>query len=501
MEKPSLTPPELRRKKAEIDGRLKAKEDESSQTLVDFSAEGRVVTDAEWTKADGLTAEILSLRKLSDAFGRQVEAADRWKAVDDDIDRSKDGEGRLDRDQPHNDSKNTHGGRHQYSMLKAWRSKMDPSRYKLDGLELEVHQEMSNARNSAGCKAARGVMVPLDLPVDRQAAQRWASRSGVKTAFMRYEDRMRREAIAEGRDLTGGLNLTAGAGSIPTILDTTMIELLRARMVTFNLGARVLTDMQGLFAIPRQSTASTFYMVGQGVNITTSNQTIDQVPFSPHTGGVNTTYTRQLLEQTNQDAEMFVREDHAAVVARGVETAGLNGQGALGYPLGLCNNQLIPVYVGGTNGAAPSWAQLVAQEAYPAYFNADVGSLAYVTDALIRGTLKSTAKIGSTYPIYLWNTEAPDYPVNGYPCGVTNLLPQNIQKGSGSNLHAMIFGNWTDLIYAFWSGMDTIVDPYTQAANGGVVITTLQDFDVNVRHPQSFSNCVDIISGITAPVA
>ena len=62
----------------------------------------------------------------------------------------------------------------------------------------------------------------------------------------------------------------------------------------------------------------------------------------------------------------------------------------------------------------------------------------------------------------------------------------------------MIYGNWNDLIYAFWSGMDTIVDPYTQAANGGVVITTLQDFDVNIRHYQSFCNCVDIIS-MTAP--
>ena len=239
----------------------------------------------------------------------------------------------------------------------------------------------------------------------------------------------------------------------------------------------------------------------QGANVTASNQTIDQVPFSPHTGGVQTTYTRQLLEQTNQDAEMFVREDQAAVVARGVETAGLNGQGSNGFPLGLLQNPQIAVFALGPNGTAPSWTQLVSMQSYLAYFNADVGSLGDISDALTRATLQTTLKISaSTFPIYLWNTESPVAPVAGFPCGVTNLLPQNIVKGSSTNLHAMIFGNWADMIYAFWSGMDTIVDPYTQAANGGVVITTLQDFDVNIRHPQSFANCVDIVSGITPPI-
>jgi HK97 family phage major capsid protein len=496
-DKPALTPPELRRKKAEVDGRLKAKQQESSTILIDFSMEGRVVTDAEWQQADALTKEILDLQRLSDAFAGQITAAERWSVVDDNLN----GDGRLNRDDPtlpHNDPKNTHD-RWGYSLLKAWRSRINPQKYTLDGLELEVHQEMSKRRLESGLKACEGLMVPLDLPVDRRASHRFAARSGLKTSLMRHEDAMRADMVREQR-ASGTFDTTAGGGAIPTILDTTIIEILRARMVTPALGARFMTDMQGLFAIPRQATASTFYMVSQGGSVTATNQTIDQVPFSPHTGGVQTTYTRQLLEQINVDAEMFVREDQAAVVARGVETAALNGQGSGGFPLGILNNMQIGVFALGTNGGAPTWTQIVSMEAFPAFFNADVGSLAYVTDALIRGTLKVTAKIGSTFPIYLWNTEAPDFPVNGYPCAITNLLPQNIVKGSGTNLHTMIFGNWEDLVYAMWSGMDTIVDPFTQAANGGVVITTLQDFDVNIRHYQSFANCVDIISSITAPI-
>jgi hypothetical protein len=92
----------------------------------------------------------------------------------------------------------------------------------------------------------------------------------------------------------------------------------------------------------------------------------------------------------------------------------------------------------------------------------------------------------------LWNVSSPDSPVNGYRCGVTNLLPNNLTHGAGVNLHAMIFGNWNDLVYAFWSGLDVIVDPYTAAGAGSVIVTTLQDCDVNVRHPESFAIMSDI---------
>jgi HK97 family phage major capsid protein len=503
--KPTQTVPELLRKWSERKAELK-------KVSGEWSEGGRETTDEEM---DILQA--LSLETQDERGGKWfdlVEARKKWDKVDSSIADNKNA-GRRGHEgsnngngmptMPHEDPDNMGNGRHEYSLLKVLRHQMDPRQYPLDGVEAECDTEMRKARQSLGLsRACRGTQVPLTLPIDLAKSMKFASRSNFGRGTLRAMAENRKQLAALGIDPNGeerALDTNAGGGSIPTILDTTMIEILRARMVTFNLGARVMTDMQGLFAIPRQSTASTFYMVGQGGTVTASNQTIDQVPFSPHTGGVYTTYTRQFLEQTNQDAEMFVREDQAAVVARGVETQALNGQGSSGYPLGILNNIDVGVYALGTNGAAPTWTQLVAQEAFVAYFNADVGSLAYITDALVRGTLKLTTKVsGSTFPIYLWNTEAPDFPVNGYPCGITNLLPQNLTKGSGSNLHSMIFGNWEDLVYAFWSGMDVIIDPFTSAGQGAVNVVTLQDFDVNIRHYQSFANCVDIISSITAPI-
>lgn len=480
--KPDMTPPELRRLIAQEEG-------ESRRLYQEWSGnETAEITDEQFKTLEERSAKIVKLQ-------RQLTAAERWGAIDE---RAAGGDGRNRMtprmDMPHNDPANTRSGRHGYSVMKVLRHHMDPRKYPLDGLELEVHDEMAKERRQQLLPTSKGVLIPWDLPVDLNASQRWAERSRVGRSVINNMIRTRRELRA--------LDTTAGAGSIPTIVDTTMIELLRPRMVTYGAGARIMTDMQGLFAIPRQSSASTFYMVTQGNAVTASNQTIDQVPFSPHTGGVVTQYTRQFLEQTNQDAEMFVREDQTAVVARGVETAAFNGQASAGYPMGLLQNDQIAVYALGANGAAPTWAMLTTMEGYVAYFNADVGSLSYVADALTRATLKNTLKIsGSNFPIYLWNTEAPEFPVNGYPCPVTNLLPQSLSKGTtNGGLHAMIFGNWEDLVYAFWSGMDTIIDPYTAAPQGAVNIITLQDFDVNVRHYYSFASCVDIVSSVAAPV-
>ena len=261
------------------------------------------------------------------------------------------------------------------------------------------------------------------------------------------------------------------------------------------MGARLMENMQGLFAIPRQTTAATFTWVTQGNSVTASNQQIDQVPFSPHTGGAQTAYTRQFIEQTNQSAEAFVRYDQAEVIARGYETAGLNGSGSGGSPLGILQNPLIPTVSAGANGGAPTWSNVVQMESTIAEANADMGALGYVTDASMRGTLKTTLKIGTTFPIYIWDSlNSPGRPLNDYPVGITNLMPANLTSGSGSSLHAMIFGNWNDAYYAFWSGMDVIVDPYTQAGAGSVVITTLQDGDFNVRHPESFAKMPNLIS-------
>jgi hypothetical protein len=51
----------------------------------------------------------------------------------------------------------------------------------------------------------------------------------------------------------------------------------------------------------------------------------------------------------------------------------------------------------------------------------------------------------------------------------------------------VLFGNRSDLLIGLWSGLDFVVDPYTRATYGDVIITIYQDADIAVRHGESFA--------------
>jgi HK97 family phage major capsid protein len=414
---------------------------EARETLKRAETESRAMTPEEAADVDRLTGE-------AEALGEQIARRQRFAALEAQV--GADGN-RTGDPLPHQTEK-----RHEYSILRAIRCLMNHRQ--LDGLEGEVSQELQKRRGRG--VQGNGFVLPLDLPM---ASKRAEKRSGFDT--------------------------TAGAGGIPTILDTTYIDLLRNRMVVRQAGARVLSDMVGNFSIPRQSAAGSAYWVAEGGAPTGSNQTVDQVQFTPKTVGAYTDISRRLAEQLNADAEQFVRDDLAAIVARGVDLAALNGTGASNQPKGVLQTSGIGSVAVGTNGGSPTNAVIVGLETAVATANADLGALSYITNAKVRGTLKQTAKIGSTYPVFLMDDKGQ---VNGYNCFITNQLPSSLTKGTGTGLSPLVYGNWNDLVIAFWSGLDVIVDPYTGSNAGTVRIVTLQDCDVNLRHPESFAACVDI---------
>jgi HK97 family phage major capsid protein len=144
----------------------------------------------------------------------------------------------------------------------------------------------------------------------------------------------------------------------------------------------------------------------------------------------------------------------------------------------------------GGNGGAATFAKLVELETAVAVANADLGTLSYVTNPKVRGALKTKDKDTDTGQ-YVWGN---DNTVNGYRAYASNLIPANLTKGSGSNLAAAIFGNWSDLVVGMWGGLDILVDPYTGSSSGTVRVVALQNVDVKLRQTASFAKITDIVA-------
>ena len=278
------------------------------------------------------------------------------------------------------------------------------------------------------------------------------------------------------RDLNVG-TASAGGNLVATELDAgSFIDLLRNASALDQAGATVLTGLTGNVAIPRQSGAATAYWVAESGSPTESQQTVDQVSLVPRTVAAYTDFSRRLMIQSSIDVENMVRSDLASVIALKIDAAGLYGTGSNSEPLGLKNTTGI-----GTvdfAAAAPTFAEVVDLESDVATANALLGTPVYLMNAAMRGNLKTTKKDAGSGIFIMENGE-----VNGYRGVLSN------QVASGD----LWFGNFADLIIGYFSGLDLMVDPYTHSTSGTVRVVAMQDCDIAIRHPESFSRGNDTL--------
>lgn len=305
-------------------------------------------------------------------------------------------------------------------------------------------------------------------------------------------------AVLSGkRDLSVG-TATAGGHLVGTDHQAaSFIELLRNAMIVRRMGAQMLSGLRGNVQIPKQTggAAATWILAEDG-DATESEASFGVVSLTPKTVAAFTEMTRQLLLQSDPSVEQLVRADLAMSIALAIDAATINGSGASGQPTGILNTTGIGDVAGGTNGAAPTWAHVVNVWKEVAADNADFGSTGWMVNTNTVAKLAQTEKASGTAKFIIDDLPGPDGMVSiaGQRGGVSNQVPSNLSKGTGTGLSAMIYGNWRDVLIGEWGALDILADPYSNSSKGRVKVTVFQSVDVAVRHAQSFSAMQDAIT-------
>jgi HK97 family phage major capsid protein len=314
--------------------------------------------------------------------------------------------------------------------------------------------------------------------LEREISNELAKRIGKETAGMFIDP----EAIFESwartfpnrlaqRSTLVTTTTTLGGNLVGTqIMPGQFIDLLRNRMKTAQAGVTMLTGLQQNCAIPKQSAAGSAYWVADNADLTGSNPTFGQVSLSPHNVGAYNDYSRQLLLQSTPSIDGLVVNDLVRIIALAIDAAIINGSGSAGQPTGILNWPSLT----SNSDASISWTKIVAHESDVATANADVEGMGFMITPANRGKFKTTAKIGSTYPVFLMddnNTMA------GYPCWTTNQMPAN----------TLLFGDWSQAVLAEWGLLSLLVDPYTGSKAGTVRVVAFESVDVGVRQVGAFS--------------
>lgn len=265
------------------------------------------------------------------------------------------------------------------------------------------------------------------------------------------------------------------------------IDLLRNALVVRQLGARVLSGLVGNVAIPRLKEDATAAWVNENQAIPTSDMAFGQVSLTPKHVGARTEFSRNMLLQSSPDIETLVRADFAAVLAAEVDRAAINGSGVAPEPLGVLNTPGIGSVSLGTNGGVLTFDAVADLQGMVDDANVTGASMAFVTNTKVR---RQAAKMKDTTNVPLGLSTV----FQGGTLAISNNVPNTLTKGTGTNLSALIYGNWSDLLLGYWSEFDLLVNPYEAAAysKGNVQVRGMVTMDVAVRYAQSFAAIKDI---------
>jgi len=285
------------------------------------------------------------------------------------------------------------------------------------------------------------------------------------------------------------LSTAAGAGGQTVFTAAgSLIGLLRDALQVVRLGAQIITGLVGPVLFPKQLTAGTLTWVSEtpGSDVADSDLTTGSVSLSPKTAQASTAFSRQLLQQASLSVEELVRRDLVAISAQGIDKAAIQGTGTL-QPLGILGTAGVGLVEIGDNGGYPTLGHLFDLEAKTFIANVRGDSYGLLTTPGVRSYLRKTLKIaGSSYPIFIWDESTPDECV-GYRALVSNSVPCTLTKGTSSDCHAIIFGDWSELMIGEWGVIDLIIDPYRLKKQGVIEVTSFVMVDVALRHPEAFA--------------
>lgn len=333
----------------------------------------------------------------------------------------------------------------------------------LDGVEAEMVQEGEKEAREAGISAT-GICLPRLL---------------VRGAE-------RRDVTATGQTSVAGDQFGM---TVPTAKSGLLDDFFNASVMRAA-GATVLEGLSGNLDLPRIVSGTAPVKKTENEAAGEYTPTSAMLSLSPNRLPAFIDISEQLLKQSSVAVEAILR-NHITNQMLAVQEAAFFHGGGTSEANGIAGTSGIGSVAGGTDGAAPTLAHLIALETAVDTNNALLGNLHYITNGQIRGKLKGTA-INATYGdrMILGDNGL----LNGYSPLFTNAVSRTLTKGSSNVASAIFFGNFSDYVIGYWGGisLELIRDSAT-AKVGQYCLVASAYYDGGVVRPKSFAAMLDAL--------
>ncbi len=260
---------------------------------------------------------------------------------------------------------------------------------------------------------------------------------------------------------------------------TGIIESLFEGSLLDKLGASKMLGLTGNVKMPKGSAVVSTWVTENGT-IAKSDHNIGSIDLSPNRLATRMFVSNQLLIQTSGSVETYLRKEIEKSIQKALD------EKYIAFLLASANTQAV---IGGANGAALTVAKVQEFVELAGKAEADLSSGKYLINYDVWSALKALPKASGSDKFMLENGL-----IDGMPYVVSNRVPSNLIKGTGTGLSAMAFGDFSTAILAGWGAVEILVDPYTAAADGQTVMNVGSYFCLADSHEEGKSVMKDIIA-------
>ena len=326
------------------------------------------------------------------------------------------------------------------------------SRTSLSGFEAEMHDEAkAEARSFGG--VVKGIGVPMKAL----------------------------DAMIQKRAMTAGTNSAGGYGVQTNV--NSFISYLWNKTFMSQLGIVPMTGLTGNYSAPKEGAVTGAWLTETGT-ASDEQPTLDQLLLTPKRLAVFIKVSKTLAIQSPDVADAMVMDMLMNAQATLLEKAVAKG-GGTNEPTGIISTTGIGNVAMGTNGGAPTYAKIV--DLIKTVSAANAAGTGFLTTPTIASKLLVTEQFTGTNgaPVNQNNTIA------GYKLVASNNAPSGLTKGSSSDCHAIIFGDFSKVKVAQWGGLDLVIDPFSLAESNLNKVIVNAYYDIGLEQAGAFAAIKD----------
>lgn len=226
-------------------------------------------------------------------------------------------------------------------------------------------------------------------------------------------------------------------------------------------GYRALNGLRSNISIPIQSTRLTVGEVGICEDSADTKPQFEAVELTPHKITGSVLICKEMLANTNSDVQAFIIDSLLKEITYKTEALMLSKVAeSAGKEINYASVNAI------------TWKDILAMEA--AIDGYLVNNMAFVMSPTAKASLKGIAKAENTIAGFICENNQ----VNGYAVNVSGVV-------GNDNIY---FGDWNQLVLATWGqGIQILVDPYSEARSGNIVVVASALVDSAVTQKNAFA--------------